>query len=86
MSLNLQAVIDAAADEADTVLDGVATPAEAKPLLREWLAENHPALTKTESDQVIAGTLRLLDREGFFAVADRGDGWDEPGDGAEPDE
>lgn len=86
MSTNVQAVINAAADEADTLLQGAANPAEAKPLLLEWLADNQPAMPKPERLEVVAGVLTLLEREGFFTGAAGGDDWDGPGEGAEADE
>ena len=86
MSTNVQAVINAAADEADTLLEGAANPAEAKPLLMDWLAANHPALPKAERLMVVAGVLTLLEREGFFACPASGDDWDGPGEGGEADE
>ncbi len=86
MSTNVQAVINAAADEADTLLQGAANPAEAKPLILDWLAANHPALPKAERLQVVAGVLTLLEREGFFTCQAGGDDWDGPGEAAEADE
>ena len=86
METNVQAVIKAAADEADSLLEGIANPAEAKPALMEWLADNHSALTKPERLQVVAGVLSLLAREGFFEGAAGGDDWDVPGEGGEADE
>jgi hypothetical protein len=67
MSTNVQAVINTVADEADLLLDGIATVSEAKPLLLDWLADNHPELPKTERSQVVQTVIDLLAREGFFA-------------------
>jgi hypothetical protein len=86
MSTNVQAVINGAADEADSLLEGIANPAEAKPVLLEWLADNHSALTKPERLQVVAGVLSLLAREGFFSCAAGGDESDDPSEAGEPDE
>jgi|GEM_PF-3780168 len=86
MSTNVQAVINAAADEADTLLQGATNPAEAKPLLLEWLVDNHPAMPKPERLEVVAGVLTLLEREGFFTGAGTGDEWDAPSEASEADE
>ncbi len=86
MSTNVHAVINAAADEADTLLDGVVKPAEARPILKEWLADNHPELSPTDRDAVITEVLALLDEEDFFSVDAGGLDTDEPADGTEPDE
>ncbi len=86
MSINVQAVINAAADEADNLLEGVANAAEAKPLLREWLADNHPSIPKAERDKIVVGVIGLLEREGFFGSSGHGDSWDDAGEGGEPDE
>ena len=83
MNTNLQAVINLAADEADSLLDGVSTPAEAKPVLMDWLADNHPTLGKTEHLQIVSGVLALLEREGFFTGTGSGADSEDP---AEPDE
>ncbi len=86
MSNSVQAVINAAADEADSLLEGIATPTEAKPLLKEWLAEHHPAIPLPERDAVVAGILALLEREGFFQVGAGSADSADPGDTGEPDE
>jgi len=86
MNTNLQAVINFAADEADSLLDGVATPAEAKPVLMDWLADTHPTLQQTERLQVVAGVLEILGRESFFPTAGTGDNADEPAEADEADE
>lgn len=85
MITTVQAVINAAADDADSLLEGIATPAEAKPLLREWLADHHPAIAPTERDEIVAGILSLLAREGFFEAA-AGDETNDSAEMGEPDE
>ena len=88
MNTNLQAVINLAADEADSLLDGVATPAEARPVLMDWLADNHPSLRKAEHLQIVSGVLALLEREGFFTGTGTGGGGGagDPAEADEPDE
>ena len=55
--MNLQAIISAAADEADGFLHGVVNPVEAKPLIVEWLADNQPGLTAPDRQKVVQGLL-----------------------------
>ncbi|HLP02546.1 MAG TPA: hypothetical protein VK163_11030 [Opitutaceae bacterium] len=85
MSTNVQAVINAAADEADNLLEGVLKPADARPLLLEWLGGKYPGLTQSERDAVVAEVLSVLEREEFFEVA-FGDDNDDPPENGEPDE
>jgi hypothetical protein len=83
---HLDKIIDSAADEADTILDGVRTPAEAKPILREWLADNHQKLSAAEQNQVIDEVLALLDEEDFFSATAGGEADDGGEDAGEADE
>ena len=71
--MNLQAIINAAADEADGFLNGITTAGEAKPLIAEWLTENQPGLTAPDRQRVVQGLLALLEREGFFEAHAGGD-------------
>ena len=64
--MKLQAIISAAADEADGFLGGVTSPAEARPLIVEWLTDNQPGLTAPDRQKVVQDLLALLEREGFF--------------------
>lgn len=74
--MNLQAIIAAAADEADEFLSGVNNAAEARPAIQEWLADNHPELAADDRQKVLQGLVALLDREGFFDADSRGgNGW-----------
>ncbi len=86
MSTNVHAVINAAADEADTLLDGVVKPADARPILKDWLADNHPDLSQSDRDAVITEVIALLDEEDFFTVGSGAIDDDEPADTGEPDE
>lgn len=86
MSTSVHAVINAAADEADTLLEGVATPTEAKPILAEWVTDNYPALPKPERAEAVAGVIELLEREGFFAVSAGGDPSADSSETGSPDE
>ncbi len=86
MSTNVHAVINAAADEADNLLEGVTKPAEARPLLLEWLAENHSGLDPAQRETVTAEVLALLEKEGFFVGGGPDQDEPDPDDGSEPDE
>ena len=69
--MKLQAIISAAADEADGFLGGVTSPAEARPLILEWLTDNQPGLTAPDRQKVVQDLLAVLEREGFFELAGR---------------
>lgn len=86
MSTNVHAVINAAADAADTLLDGVVKPADARPILKDWLVDNHPELSQIDRDAVIAEVIALLDEEDFFAIGAGTTDDDDPADASEPDE
>ena len=77
--MNLQSIINAAADEADEFLDGITTAAEARPAIAEWVNDNHPELTAADRQKAMQGILALLGREGFFEGRGRGDAWGETG-------
>lgn len=84
MSTHAQAVINAAADAADEILEGATSPAEAKPLLLEWISEYDPALAPTDRQQIAIAVLALLEREGFFTATPGGTA--EDAEDGEPDE
>lgn len=69
MSTNVQAVIDAAADEADGLLEGIVNAEAARPVLLEWLGDNHPEFAQQEREAIVAKVLQLLVHEGFFELA-----------------
>jgi hypothetical protein len=81
--MNLQDIINAAADDADEFLRGVRTMTEARPAIREYLAANHPKLSPGDSARVIAGLLAVLEEEGFFEAKTDGDMWSEESGGTE---
>lgn len=86
MSHTIQSVINAAADEADSLLDGVASPAEAKPMILEWLADNYPDLPPDQRHAAVRGIVSVLDREGFFDTHAQANSTDEGEDFGEADE
>jgi transcription termination factor NusB len=63
---DIQEIINALADEADELLDGVSTKQDARPVIREYLEKNHPELDKTERAIVLAGLFEILEEEEFF--------------------
>ncbi|MBK8478236.1 MAG: hypothetical protein IPL39_18640 [Opitutaceae bacterium] len=82
----VQAVINAVADEADVLLQGVSTAAEAKPLLMEWLADHHPELAMDGRLQVVQSVLALLREEEFFTGGDHQETMADVTEVGEPDE
>lgn len=84
--MNLQAIIDAAADDADDFLSGVTSMTEARPAIRDYLEQNHPDLAAADVQRVIAGVLAILDDEGFFGITGGTDSWAEESGGGSDDE
>lgn len=83
--MTLQSIINEAADEADEVLVGIRAPKDARPVIREWIAERHPELNESDRAKVAEGVFSILDREGFFDVGERRTGL-YAGDDGESDE
>ena len=75
--MNLEAIINAAADDADEFLAGTRSMTEARPAIRDYLKENHPNLSPMEAQQVTAGLLAILEEEGFFQGEVSEDSWDD---------
>jgi hypothetical protein len=73
--MDLDAIINAAADDADLFLTGVASMTEARPVIRDYLKENFPDLAPADVSRVIAGLFALLEDEGFFESGARHDAW-----------
>jgi len=74
--MDLDAIISAAADEADEFLTGVSTMTEARPMIRDYLKSRHPKLGPVDVQRVTAGLLAILEEEGFFeASSGPGDSW-----------
>jgi hypothetical protein len=71
IAMNMERIIDEAADEADEVLNGIRVAKEARPVIQEWISERHPELNGGDRTKVAAGVLSILQREGFFDVAER---------------
>lgn len=64
--MNVQAIINTTADDADEFLAGISTMTEARAAIREHLKARHPELTPDESTRATAGILAILEEEGFF--------------------
>lgn len=73
--MELDAIIDAAANEADEFLVGISTMTEARPAIRDYLAKKHSNLAPGEIQRVTAGVLAILEEEGFFAAKKSEDSW-----------
>ena len=86
MKTIVQSVINAVADEADVLLQGVSTAAEAKPLLLEWLADHHPELPLDGRLQVVQSVIAILKEEEFFTTADNRATMADVSEVGEPDE
>ncbi|HZZ56220.1 MAG TPA: hypothetical protein VFE31_00220 [Opitutaceae bacterium] len=77
--MNLQAIINHIADQADEFLDGVADRAQARAGIEEVITADYPSLPPEERAAVVAGVMRILDQEGFL------DGMREPRGEADKD-
>lgn len=82
-AMNLQAIIDAAANDADDYLAGVTSMTEARPAIRDFLDEHYPDLQPVDVPRVVAGVLAILDDEGFFGTTGAKDAWAGEDDGAD---
>jgi hypothetical protein len=69
--MNLERIINEAADEADEVLTGIRSPKDARPAIYEWIAERHSDLAPGDRQKVSAGVFTILKNEGFFDVSER---------------
>ncbi|MEZ5278568.1 MAG: hypothetical protein R3F07_19455 [Opitutaceae bacterium] len=83
--MDLELIINETADQADDILAEVTSRKEARPVLTEYLKENHPELDPDDRLIVMARVLQILDEEEFFATgANETDSvWGETADEAE---
>jgi hypothetical protein len=65
--MDLETLINETADRADDLLSGVSTRKDGRTVLKETLASDHPEMEVDERSIVIAGVMRILDDEDFFA-------------------
>ncbi|MGC4074445.1 MAG: hypothetical protein QM760_18420 [Nibricoccus sp.] len=83
--MNLSALIDEIAAQADDFLDGFTGRADARAGIQELLTAKHNSLSEAERKHVTDGVMSILEDEGFFEStpggssendADSGDGDD----------
>lgn len=67
--MDLEALINQTADRADELLSGISLRKDARTALTESLAADHPELEVDERAIVVAGVIRILDHEDFFAAS-----------------
>jgi hypothetical protein len=75
--MELEAIINAVADEADDFLAGITTKAEARTVILSYLGDHYPDLAPGACARVASGLLAILDREGFFDTRGPRDAWSE---------
>jgi hypothetical protein len=73
--MNLQAMINDVADQADDLLADCANAEEARPQIMAYLRKSHPGISAADAKAAIAGVLRILGNEGFFEGARGGGGY-----------
>lgn len=67
--MDLETLINETADRADDLLSGISTRKDARSVLRETLASEHPEMEVDERSIVVAGVMNVLDEEQFFAAS-----------------
>ncbi|MDF9827533.1 hypothetical protein M2447_001631 [Ereboglobus sp. PH5-10] len=82
--MNLKTLIDETANRADETLDGCTNPSEARSILLELLATEHPELQQTDLRKIVDQVTAILTNEGFFESGPGG-GWEGGGDDDESD-
>jgi hypothetical protein len=75
--MTLSAIIDAIADEADDILDGVKNHNEARAAISEQITIKYSTLSGPERTKVIDGVLSVLAEEGFFELGSSSESEDE---------
>ena len=73
--MDLDAIINSAADVADDFLSDASSMTEARGMIRAYLTEHHTGVKKPDTERVIAGVLPILDEEGFFESSGKRDEW-----------
>ncbi|MDR1009645.1 MAG: hypothetical protein LBM04_00680 [Opitutaceae bacterium] len=82
-TMNLKTLIDETANRADEILDGCTNPSEARSILLELLATEHPDIPLSDRQKIAGQVTAILANEGFFESGPGGDGWrDDDDDGA----
>jgi hypothetical protein len=67
--MSLKPIIDNIANQADELLEGVTTRADARAAIAKQLTIRYPRLLGSEWGKVIDGVLSILNDESFFASA-----------------
>lgn len=75
--MNHKTLIDETANRADEVLGGCTNPSEARSLLIELLATEHPGLPLPDRQTIAAQAVAILDNEGFFETSPGGNAWND---------
>lgn len=70
--MNLRAVMDEIASEADDFLAGAANRKEARAGIDELINADYPQLSPAERKQVAEGVMGILENEGFFEFGGAG--------------
>ncbi len=70
--MNLRAVMDEIASQADDFLAGAANRKEARAGIDELINADYPQLSPAERQQVAAGVMGILEDEGFFEAGGAG--------------
>ena len=84
--MNVQDIINAAADDADDFLAGISSMTEARPAIREYLQSNYPGLPAPDQERIVAGVLAILEEEEFFQAAGRNEAFGDAGAGGGSDD
>ena len=71
--MNLHAIIDKVADEADDFLAGASNRSEARAGIAELLNADYPQLEPVEKAKVIEGVMAILEEEDFFVSGPGGE-------------
>ena len=66
MTETLQGIIDRIADEADDILGDSKDRTQARAGIEETITAKFFSLSPAERAEVLAGVMRILDKEGFF--------------------
>ena len=73
--MDLHAIIDEVADEADDFLAGASNRSEARAGIAELLNADYPGLSPTDRVKVTEGVMAILEHEDFFASVSPSDAW-----------
>ncbi len=84
--MNIDAIINATASDADSFLAGISGMTEARVAIREYLQARHPELAPEEATRATAGILAILEEEGFFEGAPGAADSDDVGPGGGSDD